>query len=138
MTTTSTSELIKLNSDNYVAWKLQVRMALIRDDLWDIVDGSEKEPTGEGTTDADRKKFKTRRNKALSMIVLSMKPTLHYLIGRELTDPVTVWKLLRDHFERKTWGNKFGLWKQLFDMPHMKELKDGGSINDHLKRLQDD
>ena len=37
----STCELIKLNGDNYPAWKLQLRMALIRDNLWDIVNGSE-------------------------------------------------------------------------------------------------
>ena len=72
MATSGTCELIKLNGDNYPAWKLQLRMALIRDDLWDIVNGSEKAPTGEAATADATKKFTTRSNKALSMIVLSL------------------------------------------------------------------
>ena len=119
---TITSELTKLKGDNYPAWKLQLRMALIRDDLWDIVSGSEKEPMGDGTTADAKKKFQTRSNKALSMIVLSMKPELHYLIGREPEDPVAVWKLLSNHFEHKTWGNCYALWKRLINMPRMKEI----------------
>ena len=77
-------------------------MALIRDDLWDIVSGSEKAPNGEAATADATKKFKSRSNKALSMLVLSLNPELHYLVGREPEDPVAVWKLLADHFERKT------------------------------------
>ncbi len=67
------------------------------------------------------------------MIVLSMKPELHYLIGREPEDPVAVWNLLADHFERKSWGN----WKRLFSLPWIKEIRDGGSVNEHLKVLQE-
>ena len=78
------------------------------DDLWDIVNGSEKSPE-DTAADNVKKKFKTRSNKALSMIVLSMKPELHYLIGREPEDPVAIWKLLPDHFECKTWGNCYEL-----------------------------
>ena len=137
MATSTTSELIKLNGENYPAWKLQLRMALIRDDVWEIVNGTEKAPTGEGVTEDTRKKFKNRSNKALSMIVLSFKPALHYLVGREPDDPVAVWKLLANHFERKTWGNRYELWKRLFNMPKMREIRDGGSVNEHLKSLQE-
>ena len=112
-------------------------MALIRDDLWEIVSGTETAPEGEAATADARKKFKTRSNKALSMIVLSMKPELHYLIGREPDDPVAVWKQLADHLECKTWGNRYELWKRLFSMPKMREIRDGGSVNEHLKSLQE-
>ena len=33
-----------LNEKNYATWKIQLKMALIRDDLWSIVDGSEVAP----------------------------------------------------------------------------------------------
>ena len=89
MATSTTSELINLNGENYPAWKLQLRMALIRDDVWEIVNGTEKVPTGEGVTEDARKKFINRSNKALSMIVLSIKPALHYLVEREPDDPVS-------------------------------------------------
>ena len=133
---TNTSELIKLSTQNYASWKLQLRMALIRDDLWDIVDGKEEEPAAD-TSAKEKKMFRTRCNKALSTIVLSMQPQLHYLVGRERQDPVAVWKALSDHLERKTWTNHYELWKLLFSMPRMKKIKDGGSVNEHLKSLQD-
>ena len=136
MATSTHCELMKLNVDNCPAWKLQARMALIRDDLWEIVSGSEKAPEEAATADA-QKKFKLRSNKALSMIVLSMKPELHYHIGREPEDSVAVWKLLANHFERKTWGNCYELWKRLMSMPRMKEVRDGGSIDKHLKSMQE-
>ena len=136
MATSTHCELMKLNVDNCPAWKLQARMALIRDDLWEIVSGSEKAPEEAATADA-QKKFKSRSNKALSMIVLSMKPELHYHIGREPKDSVAVWKLLANHFERKTWGNCYELWKRLMSMPRMKEIRDGGSIDKHLKSMQE-
>ena len=36
--------VIPLNESNYATWKLQMKMTLIRDDLYGIVDGSENEP----------------------------------------------------------------------------------------------
>lgn len=137
MATSTTSKLIKLNGNNYPAWKLQLRMALIRDDLWDIVSSSEKAPSGEAATADATKTFKTCSNKALLMIVLSLKPELHYLVGREPEDPVAVWKLLAVHFECKTWGNCYELWKRLISMPRMKEIRDGESVGEHLKLLQE-
>ena len=77
--TSSTSKLTKLNGENYPAWKLQLRMALIQDDLWDIVSGPEKATEGDSATADALKKFKNCSNKALSMIVLFMKPKPYYL-----------------------------------------------------------
>ena len=135
----NTSELItKLNGDNYASWKLQVRMALIRDDLWEIVNGTETEPPAGGDgAEATWKKFRTRSNKVLSLIILSLKPELHYLVGREPVDPVAVWKVLERHFERKKWSNQYEFWKKLFNRPRMKGIKDGGSVNAYLKEMQD-
>ena len=46
-----------------------------------------------------------RRDRALAMMVLSVDPTLLYLLG-DPEDPVTVWKKLSDQFQKKTWANK--------------------------------
>ena len=100
------------------------------------MNGSETAPDASASADV-KKKFKTRSNKALSTIVLSMKPELHYLIGREPEDPVAIWKLLSDHFERKTWGNCYELWKHLMTTPRMKEIRDGGLVDKHLRSLQE-
>ena len=75
-----------------------------------------------------------RSSRLAATIVLSMKPEL---IGREPEDPVAIWKLLSDHFERKTWGNCYELWKRLMTTPRMKEIRDGGSVDKHLRLLQE-
>lgn len=50
MASNTTIELIKLNGNNYSLWKLQLRMALIMDNFWDIVNGMDKQ-TEYGTTE---------------------------------------------------------------------------------------
>ena len=81
-------------------------MALMRDGVWSIVNGSEEPPDPE-----DRKqysKFVSRRDEALATIVLSVDPSLLYLIG-DPEDPVVVWKKLSDQFQKRTWANKLVL-----------------------------
>ena len=88
-----------LNGRNYPTWKVQYRMALVRDGLWGIVSGSETAPSGE---DADRlSKFTARRDRVLATTVLAVEPSLLYLIG-DSEDPVVVWKKLQDQFQKKT------------------------------------
>ena len=36
----------KLNESNYTDWNYLMEVLLIKKDLWDIVDGSETQPTG--------------------------------------------------------------------------------------------
>jgi len=68
-------------------------MALIKDGLWGIVNGTETAPT-EGAE--QQAKFLSRKDKALAIIVLAVEPSLLYLIGADPTDPVVVWKVLAD------------------------------------------
>ena len=82
-------------------------MALIKDGLWGIVNETEAD-TGLTQADAHRK-FVGRRDQALATIVLSIEPSLLYLLGANPEDPVVVWGKLRDHFQRKTWANKLEL-----------------------------
>ena len=66
-------------------------MALVKDGLWSIVSGTETAPAA---TEAEKfAKFVSRRDKALAIIVLSVDPSLLYLLG-DPEDPVAVWKKL--------------------------------------------
>ena len=120
-----------LNEKNYATWKIQMKMNLIKEDLFCIVDGTEPPPA----TTADenvRKKFAVRRSKALAIIVLAIEPKQLYLLG-DPTDPVEVWRKLQDIFQKKSWSNKLRLKKKLYNM----KLEDGGDLQSHLKNFME-
>ena len=71
--------MVPLNGKNYPTWKVQCRTVLMKDSVWDIVSGTEEAP-GEENTDA-RRKFMARRDRALTIIVLAVDPSLLYLLG---------------------------------------------------------
>ncbi len=77
-------------------------MALMRDGLWGIVFGTEAAPA-EG---ADRQfKLLARRDRALATIILTVDPSLLYLMG-DPENPVTVWTTLQNQFQKKSSANK--------------------------------
>ena len=85
MATESTKVSIKsLNGTNYATWKIQCRMALIKDGLWGIYNDTEDTPNNE----REIPKFMLRRDRALATIVLSMEPTLHTCLDRILKIPL--------------------------------------------------
>ena len=123
------SSFLPLKGGNYATWKLQCQMALMKDDLWTIVSETEP-PPADDATEAVVSKWRSRKNKALATIVLSVDPSLLYLLG-EPTEPVDVWKKLKSQFQKKTWANKLGLRRKLYAL----RLKGGESIQGHIKKL---
>ena len=121
--------IVPLNESNYPTWKVQCRMALMKDGLWSIVSGTETDP-GEGHD--GHAKFVGRRDRALALIVLSVEPSLLYLLG-DPENPVTVWKKLGDQFQKKTWANKLELRRKLYSL----RLKEGEPVQEHIKSLTD-
>ena len=129
MADAKTVTIVPLKGSNYPTWKIQCRMALMKEGLWGIVNETEEAPNAE--TQADQyAKFIARRDRALAVIVLSIEPSLLYLIG-EPKNPITVWKKLGDHFQKKTWANKLELRRKL----HSLRLKEGESVQEHIKSL---
>ena len=124
--TTEKTVVVPLKGANYLTWKVQVKMALMKDDLWGFVDGTEIAPSGEGA----EAKFKARKNKALAVIVLAMDPSLLYLIG-DHKEPKDVWMKLENHFQKKTWANKLELRRKLSAC----RLKEGKSVEGHVKEM---
>ncbi|KAF2348088.1 hypothetical protein FHG87_021155 [Trinorchestia longiramus] len=115
-----------LNERNYQTWKIHMRMCLVKDRLWDIVQGTETvSPTAD---EAAQRKFESRRDLALATIVLGVDQSQLYLL-RDLTDPVEVWRKLQNTFRKKSWAHKFRLKKKLFNM----KLENGQNLQDHLK-----
>ena len=79
----SKTMLTSLSRLNYTTWKVQCKMALMKEGVWKIVDGTETAPRAD---DAGYAKFVERRDRALAIVVLAIDPALLYLIG-EPTDP---------------------------------------------------
>ena len=119
--------VVPLNGKNYPTWKVQCRMALMKEGLWNIADGTEAAP---GLENDRYTKFLARRNRALAIIMLSLEPSLLYLIG-DPEDPTTVWEKLANQFQKRTWANKLELRRNLFSL----RLKNGGSMQEHVKAM---
>ena len=122
--------VVPLNGTNYPTWKIQCRMALMKEGLWRIVTGEETAPV-DGAA-AERVKFASRRDRALATVVLSVDTSLLYLIGNP-EDPVVVWKKLADQFEKKTWATRLDLRRKL----HALRLKDRDLAQDHIKAMSE-
>ena len=101
----------------------------MKDGLWGIVNESEAAPAEDATAEV-KAKYQTRKDRALATIVLSIEPSLLYLLG-DPSDPVVVWKTLSNQFQRKTWGNKLVLRRKL----HSMKLTADNSVQEHVKRM---
>ena len=65
MAEVKTVSIAPLNGSNYPTWKLQCKMALMKDGLWTIVNGTE---TSLDDSETDRyRKFVGRRDRALAI-----------------------------------------------------------------------
>lgn len=121
------AHITPLDGSNFPTWKLQCQMSLMKEGLWGIVTETETRPQENADT---QRQFDKRWDKALATIVLSIDTSLLYLVG-EPTSPVDVWKKLADQFQKKTWANKLHLRKRLYSL----RLKDGGSMQEHIKAI---
>ena len=75
--------VVPLNGSNYPTWKVQCRMALMKEGLWNIVNGSETAPP-EDSADAYTK-LVVKRDRALATIVRSVDTSLLYLQEIQIT-----------------------------------------------------
>ena len=125
-TETKVVSIAPLKGTNYPTWKVQCRMALVRDGLWGIISGTETEPHEESER---RAKFLARKDRALAIIVLAIDPELLYLVGSDPDNPVVLWKKLQDQFQRKMWANRLALRRKL----HSMRFREGESVQEHIK-----
>lgn len=124
------SSIVLLNGKNYSTWRIQVKMALMKEGLWTLVTGMETPP--DQSNAAQYEKYALRTHKALATIVLALDTSLLYIVGEE-EDPALVWNKIENQFEKKTWSNKLNLRRRL----HNARLREGGSVQEYLKELVD-
>lgn len=122
------SVIVPLKGPNYATWRVQLKMALIKENLWGIVNETESPPAVSLTSETA--KFNARKDKALATIVLAVDTSLLYLLD-DPTDPVVVWNKLSDQFQKKSWANKLELRRKLYST----KLKDGDCVQKHIKNM---
>ena len=120
---------VSLNNTNFPTWKVQMKMLLMKQGVWRIVEETEDIPDEEDF--AAYRKYRDRRDKALASIVLAVDTNLLYLIGTDPKDPVEVWHKLLDQFQKKTWANKLSLRRKLYGL----RLKDQEPVQKHIKSM---
>lgn len=130
MATPKTIKMVALQGENYPTWRLQSKMALMRDGLWEIVTGTEEVPAAREAA----AKYQVRKNKALANLVLSIDPELLYLLGdRDPTEPKDVWDAMGEQFQRKSWARQLDLKRKLFAL----KLSKGESMQKHVKMMSE-
>ena len=125
---TKTTSIVPLNGTNYPAWQIQCRMALMKDGLWKLIDGTEVvSPQKEVEKYA---KYVAKKNKALAIVVLSVEPSLFYLL-EEPQNPVIVWNKLAAQFQKKPRANKLAVQRKLYSLL-LKEIQ---SVLQHIEEV---
>ena len=114
-----------LNGTNYTTWKVQWKMALIRNSLWNIINETGTVPNSR-TEAILHTKYLLQKDRALTTIVQLVEQSLSYLIG-DPDDPTVVWKKLADQFQKKTWANQLALRRRLYSL----KLKEGDYSQTH-------
>ena len=105
-------------------------MALIRDGVWNIVNGTEIVPDSRAEIGLHAK-YLLCKDRTLATIVPSLEPSLLYLIW-DPDDRGVVWKNSADQFQKKTWANKLALRRRLYSL----KQNEGDSVHNHIKLMK--
>jgi len=77
MATSGNVSVVSLNGSNNTTWKVQCKMALLKEGLWNCVSGAQTEPASD--TEGALHKYRQKRDRALAILVLAVDPALLYL-----------------------------------------------------------
>lgn len=112
----------KLNSGNYTIWKFKMKMSLIKEDVWDMVDS--------GLTSSPTAKEKKNDQKALEMICLSISDN-QIIHVKDCETAKDAWNTLSEFYEKSTFVNKLFLRRRLMS----KRLEAGGDLEEHVNDI---
>uniref|UniRef100_A0A5S6QB34 DUF4219 domain-containing protein n=1 Tax=Trichuris muris TaxID=70415 RepID=A0A5S6QB34_TRIMR len=110
-----------LNGGNYIYWRTKVKAILIRDDLWDIVNGVKPE--------APTAAWQKQNNKAMALITLSIEDSQLLHIANCDT-AFEMWEKLQKQFARSSFGSQLYLRRKLYGIRFTS-----GSMQNHINSL---
>lgn len=116
----------KLGHTNYISWKFEMKMLLIREDLWSYVETATPEER------LQTAEWKRGNSKALATIALGCEKSQFALI-RACILARDAWVKLHKHHEQRTILSKVTLIKRICS----KRLEEGGNMEAHLQEFDD-
>ena len=130
----TSANIEKLHATNFYTWKFKIRLILLREEVWSVVDGTEKAPV-EGSADnakAQIDAWRKKDEKAYTSICLSISDSeLPHI--RACTSAAEVWKTLNDTYESSDLARKLYLRRKFFTA----QMQDGDSMQDLFNRVDE-
>uniref|UniRef100_W8B6G9 Retrovirus-related Pol polyprotein from transposon TNT 1-94 n=1 Tax=Ceratitis capitata TaxID=7213 RepID=W8B6G9_CERCA len=126
----NTSRIELLSKDNFDTWSMQVEALLIKNDLWEYVNGSNLMPAETDT--AAKSVWLKADKKARADLVLAIQPSeLKQVRGCETSREV--WLKLESIYASKGPARKATLLKQLM----LQKLDEGDDVKEHIAKFFD-
>jgi gag-polypeptide of LTR copia-type len=129
----------KLNNENYCVWSFKLKMLLIKENLWQCVEGSYPESVletgGASPTPTNNKEisnWKQRDGKALATIALAVEDNQLALIMKAETSKAA-WNALKEYHQKATLSNKVSLLRKICQM----RLSESGDLETHLFKMEE-
>lgn len=124
-----------LNKDNYDTWKMFMEALLVKNDLWQYVNGTSVKPeatVGDAASESATKAWEQNDAKARSDIILSISsPELKQVKG--CVTSREVWKKLQDTYQSKGPARKAALLRQLTTL----KMQGNTDVRTHLNLFFD-
>lgn len=112
----------KLNQDNYYNWKFKIRMYLIKEDLWSVIEGETEQSESWNKKDKE----------AFAVISLCVDDSQLIHIRNEKTAKAA-WKKLQSQHERMTLSSKVYLMRKICGM----RLSEGENMEIHINKMME-
>ena len=120
----------KLTGANYGVWSMKVKMMLMKDGLWGLIDGTDvlEGPPNQPELSAYSRKVA----KAIATIGLSVDDSFLLMIGDKET-PKAMWDALKEHFQSDSLANELFLRRKFYQ----SRMSNGVDVQSHINSLRD-
>ena len=133
MNTGNVARIQLLNKENYDTWKLQMQAILVKNDLWEYVNGTKVKPEAEEDINTIRVvSWEKNDQKARSDIILSISPSELKQV-KKCETPKAIWQKLQEIYESRGPARKATLLKKLT----LQKMTTGTEVRDHLNEFFD-
>lgn len=131
----------KLSSENYDSWSFKIKMMLVKEDLWEMIDSDPPIPDITPATSSapavvknqkDINEWHKRDGKAMAIIALTVDNSQLVLIKKAKTSKES-WKSLKEYHQKGSMTNQATILKKICKL----DLSEGGDLEAHLFKLEE-